>query len=70
MLIFFIFVDACVAPIVLYYALRYAGGVEGWIIFAIVTTIWGGPTYIEFAIRTLQLIRKERFYRPLGTNSR
>ncbi|KAB2099702.1 hypothetical protein AG0111_0g12068 [Alternaria gaisen] len=70
MLIFFIFVDACVAPIVLYYALRYAGDVEGWIIFAIVTTIWGGPTYVEFAIRTLRLMRKERFYRPLGTNSR
>mgnify|MGYP003629408724 FL=1 len=70
MLIFFIFADACVAPIVLYYALRYAGDVEGWIIFAIVTTIWGGPTYVEFAIRTLRLMKKERFYRPLGTNSR
>lgn len=70
LLIFLIFADGCVAPIALYYALRYAGGVEGWIIFAVVTTIWGGPTYVEFAIRTLRLMKKERFYRPLGTNSR
>lgn len=70
LLIFLMFADGCVAPIALYYALRYAGGVEGWIIFAVVTTIWGGPTYVEFAIRTLRLMKKERFYRPLGTNSR
>lgn len=31
MLIFLIFVDACVIPIVLYYALKFAGDVEGWI---------------------------------------
>lgn len=70
LLIFLMFADGCVAPIALYYAMRYAGGVEGWIIFAIVTTIWGGPTYVEFAIRTLRLMKKERFYRPLGTSSR
>jgi len=40
------------------------------IIFAVVTTIWGGPTYLEFGVRTIRLIKKERFYRPLGTNSR
>jgi hypothetical protein len=54
----------------LYYGLHYAGHVQGWIIFAVVTTIWGGPTYLELAIRTLRLIKKERFYRPLGTDSR
>ncbi|KAK5987720.1 hypothetical protein PT974_11852 [Cladobotryum mycophilum] len=43
---------------------------HGWIIFAVVATIWGGPTYLEFAIRSLRLIKKERFYRPLGTDSR
>jgi hypothetical protein len=30
-LIFLIFVDACVVPIVLYYSLKFAGHVEGWI---------------------------------------
>jgi len=40
------------------------------IIFAVVTTIWGGPTYLEFGIRSIRLVKKERFYRPLGTNSR
>lgn len=67
---FLVFVDASALPIGLYYGMRYAGNVEGWIIFAVVTTIWGGPTYLEFAIRTLRLMRKERFYRPLGTESR
>lgn len=69
-LIFLMFVDACVLPIVLYYAMTFAGNVQSWITFAIVTTIWGGPTYLEFAVRSLRLIKKERFYRPLGTNSR
>lgn len=67
---FLVFVDASAVPIALYYGMKYAGHVEGWIIFAVVTTIWGGPTYLEFAIRTLRLIKKERFYRPLGTQSR
>ncbi|KAJ6785664.1 hypothetical protein PWT90_00957 [Aphanocladium album] len=67
---FLVFVDACAIPIALYYGMWYAGNVEGYIIFAVVTTIWGGPTYLEFAIRTLRLIKEERFYRPLGTNSR
>ena len=31
MLIFLIFVDACVIPIVLYYAMTFAGHVQGWI---------------------------------------
>ncbi|KAL5585914.1 hypothetical protein FOBRF1_015784 [Fusarium oxysporum] len=52
-----VFVDASVIPITLYYGMRYAGEVEGWIIFAIVATIWGGPTYLEFAIRTLRLMK-------------
>lgn len=30
-LIFLIFVDACVIPIVLYYAMKFAGHVQGWI---------------------------------------
>ncbi|GFP52802.1 hypothetical protein TASIC1_0001095400 [Trichoderma asperellum] len=63
-------IDGSVVPIVLYYTMRYAGHVQGWIIFAVVTTIWGGPTYVEFGIRTWRLMKKERFYRPLGTNSR
>lgn len=67
---FFVFVDASAVPIALYYGMKYAGGVEEWIIFAVVTTIWGGPTYLEFGIRTLRLIKKEHFYRPLGTTSR
>ncbi|KAF7560298.1 hypothetical protein G7046_g3846 [Stylonectria norvegica] len=67
---FLVFVDASAVPIALYYGLHYAGNVQGWIIFAIVTTIWGGPTYLEFGIRTLRLMKKERFYRPLGTDSR
>ncbi|KAI3579644.1 hypothetical protein IWW34DRAFT_806221 [Fusarium oxysporum f. sp. albedinis] len=65
-----VFVDASVIPITLYYGMRYAGEVEGWIIFAIVATIWGGPTYLEFAIRMLRLMKVDRFYRPLGTNYR
>lgn len=67
---FLVFVDASALPIALYYGMHYAGHVPGWIIFAVVTTIWGGPTYLEFALRTFRLIKKERFYRPLGTNSR
>jgi hypothetical protein len=65
-----VFIDGSIVPILLYYTMRYAGHVAGWIIFAVVTTIWGGPTYVEFAIRTLRLMKKERFYRPLGTDSR
>lgn len=67
---FFVFIDASAVPIALYYGMHYAGDVEGWIIFAVVTTIWGGPTYLEFAVRTLRLIKRERFFRPLGTDSR
>merc|ERR1712000_317966 len=59
-------IDACIVPIALY----YGGDVQNWITFAVVTTVWGGPTYLEFAIRSLSLIKKESFYRPLGTNSR
>ena len=70
MVIALMWVDACVVPIALFYGLYYGGKVENWITFAIVTTIWGGPTYLEFALRTLRLIKKEAFYRPLGTNSR
>ena len=62
--------DACLVPLILYYAMTYGGNVQGWITFAIVATIWGGPTYIEFAIRSWRLILKERFYRPLGTHGR
>ncbi|KAG5981987.1 hypothetical protein E4U55_002450, partial [Claviceps digitariae] len=67
---FFVFVDASAVPIALYYGMHYAGNVESWIIFAVVTTIWGGPTYLEFGVRTFRLMRKERFYRPLGAQSR
>lgn len=70
LLILFMVVDACVVPIILYYALTFGGHVQGWITFAIVTAIWGGPAYIEFAIRSWRLILKSRFYRPLGTTSR
>ena len=62
--------DACIVPIVLYYAMAFGGNVQGWIIFAIVATIWGGPTYLEFAVRSWRLIKKENFYRPLGQSSR
>lgn len=33
-------------------------------------TIWGGPTYVEFAVRSWRLIKKEDFFRPLGTKNR
>jgi len=67
---FVAFVDASAVPIALYYGMRYAGNVQNYIIFIVVTTIWGGPAYLEFAIRTLRLMKKENFYRPLGTTSR
>lgn len=70
LIIFLMVLDACLVPIILYYSMTYGGNVAGWITFAIVATIWGGPTYLEFAIRSWRLILKERFYRPLGTNSR
>ncbi|PHH65912.1 hypothetical protein CDD81_860 [Ophiocordyceps australis] len=70
MFAFIVFVDASAMPIALYYGMYYSGHVEGFIIFAVVTSIWGGPTYLELAVRTLRLIRKERFYRPLGTDNR
>jgi len=63
-------IDACVVPIVLYYALTFGGNVQGWITFAVVTAIWGGPTYVEFAVRSLRLIKKEKFYKPLGVDKR
>jgi hypothetical protein len=69
-IIVLMWIDACIVPITLYYGLYYGGNVENWITFAVVTTVWGGPAYLEFAIRTLRLVKKERFYRPLGTNSR
>ena len=69
-LIVLMWIDACVLPIALYYGMAYGGNVAGWIIFAVVTTIWGGPTYLEFATRTFKLMKKERFYRPLGTTGR
>lgn len=69
-LIFVMWIDACVMPIALYYGFTYGGHIEGWITFAVVTTVWGGPTYLEFGIRTIKLMKKERFYRPLGTNNR
>ncbi|KIW19072.1 hypothetical protein PV08_03362 [Exophiala spinifera] len=68
--IFIMFVDACVIPIVLYYSMKFAGHVQGWIIFAVVATIWGGPAYVEFAVRSWRLIKKENFFRPLGTSNR
>lgn len=40
------------------------------LVFAIITTIWGGPTYLEFAVRSWRLMKKEDFFRPLGTRSR
>lgn len=67
---FCVFVDASAVPIALYYGMKYAGNVANHITFIIITTVWGGPTYLEFAIRTLRLIKKERFYRPLGVESR
>ncbi|KAG9783079.1 hypothetical protein KCU88_g3144, partial [Aureobasidium melanogenum] len=68
--IFIMVVDACVVPIVLYYSMTFAGHIEGWIVFAVVATIWGGPTYVEFAVRCWRLIKKEDFFRPLGTSTR
>lgn len=69
-LIVLMWIDACAIPIILYYGLTFGGNIQGWITFAVVTTIWGGPTYLEFGVRTLKLMKKERFYRPLGTNYR
>merc|ERR1711964_404779 len=62
--------DACVVPIMLYYAMTFGGHVEGSITFAVITAIWGGPTYVEFAIRSLRLIKQQRFYKPLGVDKR
>ncbi|RFU31585.1 hypothetical protein B7463_g4752, partial [Scytalidium lignicola] len=62
--------DACIVPIMLYYAMTFGGNVQGYITFAVVTAIWGGPTYLEFALRSLRLIKKEYFYKPLGANQR
>lgn len=62
--------DACVVPIGLYYAMTFGGNVKGFIVFAVVTAIWGGPTYVEFAVRSLRLIKQQRFYKPLGVDKR
>lgn len=64
--------DACIVPIMLYYAMTFGGNVQGYITFAIITAIWGGPTYVEFAIRSFRLviIKQQRFYKPLGVNHR
>lgn len=70
LLILFMVFDACVVPIILYYAMTFGGNVQGYITFAVVTAIWGGPAYFEFAIRSWRLILKERFFRPMGVSSR
>lgn len=62
--------DACILPILLYYAMTFGGNIQGYITFAVVTAIWGGPTYLEFAVRSLRLTSKEHFYKPLGANQR
>jgi hypothetical protein len=62
--------DACVVPIVLYYAMTFGENVQGFIVFAVVTAIWGGPTYLEFAVRSLRLVKQHHFYKPLGVNKR
>jgi hypothetical protein len=62
--------DACIVPIILYYAMTFGGNIQGYITFAVVTVIWGGPTYVEFAVRSLRLIKKEHFYKPLGADQR
>jgi len=62
--------DACIVPILLYYTMTFGGNVQGYIVFAVVTAIWGGPTYVEFAIRSIRLIKKEHFFKPLGANAR
>ncbi|KAG4434698.1 hypothetical protein IFR05_009808 [Cadophora sp. M221] len=62
--------DACVVPILLYYTMTFGGNVKGFITFAVITAIWGGPTYVEFAIRSLRLIKQQRFYKPLGVDKR
>lgn len=63
-------IDACVVPIVLYYGLTFGGNIQGYITFAVITAIWGGPTYVEFAVRSLRLIKTERFFKPLGVDKR
>jgi len=62
--------DACIVPIMLYYAMTFGGNVQGYITFAVITAIWGGPTYVEFAVRSFRLISKENFFKPLGANQR
>lgn len=62
--------DACVVPILLYYSMTFGGNLQGWIVFAVITAIWGGPTYAEFALRSLRLIKNQRFYKPLGVDKR
>jgi len=70
LLIMFMVFDASIVPILLNYAMTYGGHIQGYITFAVVTAIWGGPAYFEFAIRSWRLILKERFFRPLGVTSR
>ena len=64
--------DACLVPLLLYYTMTFGGNLQEWITFAVVTAIWGGPTYIEFAIRSFRIviIKQARFYKPLGANHR
>jgi hypothetical protein len=64
--------DACIVPILLYYALTFGGHVQGYITFAVVTAIWGGPTYVEFAVRSFRLaiIKQRNFFKPLGADNR
>ncbi|TVY31821.1 hypothetical protein LOCC1_G008764 [Lachnellula occidentalis] len=68
--IFLMVFDACVVPILLYYSMTYGGNVQGYITFAVITAIWGGPTYVEFAVRSIRLIKKKHFFKPLGANQR
>jgi len=70
LLIMFMIFDASIVPILLNYAMTFGGNIQGYITFAVVTAIWGGPAYFEFAVRSWRLILKERFFRPLGVTSR
>jgi len=50
--------------------MTFGGNIQGYITFAVITAIWGGPTYVEFAVRSFRLISKENFFKPLGANQR
>ncbi|KAI9724381.1 MAG: hypothetical protein M1812_000449 [Candelaria pacifica] len=61
-----IFLDSCIAPLILFYPIAYASTLGWQKLFAITTSAFGLVTFFEYVRRSWRLVRKDDFSRPLG----